>query len=175
MIPKGTTETTQRNAYLVTFNENNQNPIDVLSNNKIPLTKKEIDITNIVTLDPTDNTIQFNVPGYYQINFTAFAYASDNGRDFDQTKDFVSIGLRTAGTDDIYVGASKWTNSTIATEITGQGIISVPYISTPFELVNLSPSTIHLTSPDMNYIKSSSYFTNPLVTITIEYLGRQNI
>ena len=31
---------------------------------------------------------------------------------------------------------------------------------------------IYLLSPDLNNIKSNSYFTNTLVNIVIEYLGR---
>lgn len=55
----------------------------------------------------------------------------------------------------------------------GQGIIAVNDISNAYELVNLSPEIIYLDTPILGNISSGSYFTNSLITIIIEYLGRQ--
>lgn len=53
------------------------------------------------------------------------------------------------------------------------GMISVPDTSELYELVNIGSQTIYLDTPDLKNIKSKSYFTNSLVTIIIEYLGKQ--
>ena len=58
-------------------------------------------------------------------------------------------------------------------QIVGQGIIAVENIANAYELVNLSPQTIYLDSPSLGDISSGSYFANSLITIVIEYLGRQ--
>ena len=42
-----------------------------------------------------------------------------------------------------------------------------------YSLVNLSPRTIYLETPELKYIKSDSYFTNSVITMSVEYLGRQ--
>lgn len=38
--------------------------------------------------------------------------------------------------------------------------------------IKTTPKEIYLLSPDLNNIKSNSYFTNTLVNIVIEYLGK---
>lgn len=53
-----------------------------------------------------------------------------------------------------------------------QGVIAVNYLDEQYELVNLGNKDIYLNSPDLNNIKSDSYFTKSLVTIIIEYMGR---
>lgn len=57
-----------------------------------------MDISDIVTLDTAEETIQFNVEGYYKIIFTVSAYAKQDGTEVDPTKDFVSIGFRLVDT-----------------------------------------------------------------------------
>lgn len=133
----------------------------------------ELDISDIVTLDTAEETIQFNVEGYYKITFIVSAYAKQDGTKFDPTKDFVSIGFRLVDTENLFIGASQWTYYDEATQIVGQGIIAVEDIANAYELVNLSPNTIYLNTPNLGYISAASYFSNSLITIVIEYLGRQ--
>ena len=52
------------------------------------------------------------------------------------------------------------------------GVITVNNLDEQYELVNLGNKDIYLNSPDLNNIKSDSYFTKSLVTIIIEYMGR---
>lgn len=133
----------------------------------------ELDISDIVTLDTAEETIQFNVEGYYKITFIVSAYAKQDGTKFDSTKDFVSIGFRLVDTENLFIGASQWTYYDEVTQIVGQGIIAVEDIANAYELVNLSPNTIYLNTPNLGYISAASYFSNSLITIVIEYLGRQ--
>ena len=70
--PKGQPgkEGTIKSAYLVTFNnETHPNGIVVNPNNNIPLERLELDVSNIILLDSTNNLIKFNIPGYYKITF----------------------------------------------------------------------------------------------------------
>lgn len=75
--------------------------------------------------------------------------------------------------DAIFIGASKWIYYDEAEQIIGQGIIAVDNVANAYELVNLSPQIIYLDSPNLGYIGTGSYFANSIVTIIIEYLGRQ--
>lgn len=52
------------------------------------------------------------------------------------------------------------------------GVITVNNLDEQYEVVNLGNKDIYLNSPDLNNIKSDSYFTNSLVTIIIEYMSR---
>ena len=67
---KGDSEpNTIRAAYLVTFNGNEPKiGITVNSNGILPIERKELDLTNLVNLNQTENTISFNVIGCYRIS-----------------------------------------------------------------------------------------------------------
>lgn len=91
---------------------------------------------------------------------------------FEPDNDFVTIGLRQLNTDNIYIGASRWSPEEIAREISADGIISVADTNITYEIVNLGKKTIYLFTPDLSNISSNSYFTNSLLTIIVEYLGR---
>ena len=163
-----------RSAYLVTFNDGTSSDgIPVPSNERLPIERLELDISNIVTLDSNDDTIQFNVAGYYKITFTVSAYTKETSEEFDPTNDFVTLAFRLVDKDDIFIGVSEWSYYEEVHQIVGQGIISVNDISNAYELINLGPQTIYLNTPDLQYISAISYFTNSLITIVIEYLGRQ--
>lgn len=56
-----------------------------------------------------------------------------------------------------------------------EGMLAITDTKKEFELVNLSNKSIYLITPDIENIKSKSYFTNSLVTVFIEYLGKQVI
>ncbi|MBD9085588.1 collagen-like protein [bacterium] len=164
-------ETIVRNAYLVTFNDGKQ--LSIPSKERLPINRVEIDFSKLINLDTKANTIQFNTVGYYFIHIIVSGYSNKTGLEFDKTKDFVSIGFRKMDTDNIYIGASEWSKDEVAKQITAHGIISVEDPSNVYELVNTSKQNLNLESPDINDIVSNSYFTNSLVTVVIEYLGRQ--
>lgn len=111
--------------------------------------------------------------GYYKITFTVNAYVLHKNNVFDKTTDFVSLGFKKVGTDNIYIGTSQFTTEEIPIQLVGQGIIAINNTTDLYELVNLTDQNIYLDSPDLPNISSTSYFTNPLLTIVIEYLGRQ--
>lgn len=165
--------TLSKASYIVTFNDKDAvNGIEVLSNNRVPLSRLELNIDNLVTLDSDNNTIKFNEIGYYKISFTASAYPLVNGLDFDPTTDIVSIGFRQVNTDNVYVGTSQFVYNAEPIESYGQGIISVMDTDILYELCNLSKSTIFLETPDIMNLVSNSYFSNALITIVIVYLGK---
>ena len=163
-----------RSAYLVTFNDGTSSDgIAVGSEERLPIDRSELDISGLITLDTEDETIQFNVEGYYKITFVVSAYAESTTTEFDPTKDFVSLGFRLVNTDNIFIGASQWTYADEPTQIMAQGIIAVENIANAYELVNLGNQTIRLNTPNLGDIQSGSYFTNSILTMVIEYLGRQ--
>ena len=165
-----------KSSYIVTYNYNTkEDGISVASGERIPLGRIELDATNLVELNKEDKTISFSTIGYYKIFFTISAYPKVNTPDFDPTKDIVSVGFRLTNTDDVYVGVGQWVFNGEAVELVAQGIISVPNPNDKYELVNLSKETIYLNTPDIKNIASISYFSNPLVTMVIEYLGRQGL
>ena len=85
----------------------------------------------------------------------------------------MSIGFRQVGTDNIFIGASEWSYYEEVKQIVGQGLLEVENIANAYELVNLGKYNIHLNTPDLKNISSGTYFTNPIVSIMIEYKGRQ--
>lgn len=178
VIPKGQPgkEGTIKSAYLVTFNdETHPNGIEVNPNNNIPLERLELDVSNIILLDSTNNLIKFNIPGYYKITFIVNAYPEVHTTDFDPTKDIVAIGFRETGTDHIYIGMSSFIYNGEAGLVTSTGIISVVDTSVTYELANIGDYPIYLDSPLQANIKTKSYFANPLVVLTIDYLGRPDL
>lgn len=164
-----------RSAYLATFNNGTiANGLVVPEDERLPIDREELDISNLITLDTNDETIQFNIEGYYKITFTVSAYVlHSTNSTFDPNTDFVSLGFKKVGTDNIYIGNSGYVTDEVAVQFVGQGIIAVNNTNDLYELVNLSKQNIYLKTPDLPNISSTSYFTNPLLTIVIEYLGRQ--
>ena len=144
-----------------------QDGIPVNTNSPLPIDRKELDITNLVTLDTTNQTLKFNEIGYYRISIIASAYSKKTDTKFEPDNDFVTIGLRQLNTDNIYIGASRWSPEEIAREISADGIISVADTNITYEIVNLGKKTIYLFTPDLSNISSNSYFTNSLLTIIV--------
>lgn len=162
-----------RSAYLVTYNySENEDGIKVLPNNRLPIERKEIDATNLVDLNTNDNTIKFNEIGYYKISFIVSAYTQATDIEFNPHRDFVSLGFKMINTDNIYIGASEWIYDETATQIMAHGIISIENPNNVYALFNVGNYNIFLNTPDLNDINSNSYFTNSLITIIIEYLGK---
>lgn len=161
---------------MVTYNySENEDGIKVLPNNRLPIERKEIDATNLVDLNTNDNTIKFNEIGYYKISFIVSAYTQATDIEFNPHRDFVSLGFKMINTDNIYIGASEWIYDETATQIMAHGIISIESPNNVYALFNVGNYTIFLNTPDLNDINSNSYFTNSLITIIIEYLGKQEI
>lgn len=162
-----------RSAYLITFNgETSIKGVEVESNTQLPITRIELDPTNLITLVNSNKQIKFNIIGHYKITFITSAYVEKIQEEFNPDNDFITIGFKQTNTDNVYIGASKWIQNEIATQIIGHGIITVENTNNTYELDNLGKKTIYLTTPDIKNIASASYFTNPLVTIIIEYLGK---
>lgn len=163
-----------RSAYVVTFNDGTSiDGIEVGSGERLPIDRVELDVSSLITLDAVNKTIKFNEPGYYKISFTVSAYPAVNDVDFDPTKDIVSVGFRQIDTDNSYVGVGQWVYNAEPVQLLGQGIIAVVDIKTLYELANLGKYPIYLLTPDIRNIASMSYFSNSLITMVIEYLGRQ--
>lgn len=163
-----------RSAYIVTFNDGTSiDGIEVESNKRLPIDRVELDISSLVTIDSINKTIKFNELGYYKISFTVSAYPAVNDVDFDPTKDIVSIGFREINTDNSYIGVGQWVYNAEPVQLLGQGIIAVIDKENLYELVNLGKYPIYLLTPDIRNIESKSYFSNSLITMIIEYLGRQ--
>lgn len=162
-----------RSAYLITFNGGTSiKGVEVESNTQLPITRIELDPTNLITLVNSNKQIKFNIIGHYKITFITSAYVEKIQEEFNPDNDFITIGFKQTNTDNVYIGASKWIQNEIATQIIGHGIITVENTNNTYELDNLGKKTIYLTTPDIKNIASTSYFTNPLVTIIIEYLGK---
>ena len=119
-----------------------------------------------------EQTIKFNLVGYYKISFIISARVLKTDTVFDPKEDFISIGLRLENTDNIYIGNSEWIYNEGYIQLKAHGILAVDNPDNTYELINVGPKTIYLNTPDINYIKSSSYFTNSLVSIMVEYLGK---
>lgn len=160
-------------SYLVTFNPGtSEDGVEILSGDKLPIDRKEIDITNLLTLDKENKTIKFNRIGYYKVVFVASAYTQATDIEFNPHRDFVSLGFGTSS-DIIHIGASEWVYDETATQIIGQGVIVVDNTDSVYSLMNVGKYTIYLNTPDILDINSHSYFTNSLLTIMVEYLGKQ--
>ena len=163
-----------RAAYIVTFNDGTAaQGVVVPENERFPLDRSELDISNLVTLDSNDEILKFNVAGYYKMTINIYGYIKLTNAQFNPATDFMSIGFRQIGTDNVYIGASKWCYDEEVDQLTAQGILSVNNPANLYEVVNLGKKSICLDSPDLKNINTNSYFVNPFVNIVIEYLGRQ--
>lgn len=61
--------TNVRAAYIITYNEDTvPDGMEISVQRAIPYTRKELDLTNLITLDTVNNTIKFNIAGYYKVN-----------------------------------------------------------------------------------------------------------
>ena len=133
----------------------------------------ELDVSNLLELDEKEGLIKFNVAGYYRIFFTVSAYPSVNDVEFDPTKDIVSIGFKERNTDNVYLGVGQWVYNAEPVELSACGIIAVVDTAVTYELSNLGKYKIFLQTPDLTNLSSKSYFSNSLVTLVIDYLGKQ--
>ena len=157
-------------AYIATFIDTfTGDGIEIKELENIPLTRKEIDTKNTVTVE--NNTIKFTKTGHFRVSFKVNAYVKNGTNNFDASKDFVALGFKPKDSDNIYIGASVFIPDEISREITADGILAVVDTNLEYNLVNLSKQSIYLKTPDLKNINSNSYFVNSPVTIIIEYLG----
>lgn len=162
-----------RAAYIVTFNDGTAaEGLVIPAGARIPLDRNELDISNLVTLDSTEELIKFNVAGYYKMTIIISGYVKEE-TEFDEDKHFMAIGLRLLDTDNVYIGASKWSYNEERTQLVAQGILSVNNPANLYEIANLGNERICLDTPDLKNMTTNSYFVNPYINIVIEYLGRQ--
>ena len=173
-IPSGISELSKiQNAYIIKYNDGTVSTgIKIEPDERIPLDRIELDVDNLVNLNSEDNLIKFNKIGYYKITIMINASIKTTPNNFNPDTDFISYGFRQTNTDNIYVGASKWIYNNEYSNVISQGIVAVDNVSNDYEIVNIGSKEIYLLSPDLNNIKSNSYFTNTLVNIVIEYLGK---
>ncbi len=164
-------------AYLVTYHQIDypEGGLEILSLGRIPIRRVELDIDDLCEVDEDQNTVKFNKVGYYKITITANAYIKTPSQPFDPTQDFIAIGFRRTGTDNVYIGASQFIETGVAKQVVAQGVIAIENTTNTYELVNLAKKSIYLNSPILENTASTSYFTNSLVTIVIEYLGRPDV
>mgnify|MGYP003235094935 CR=1 FL=1 len=162
-----------QNAYIIKYNDGTvATGIKIEPDERIPLDRIELDVDNLVNLNSEDNLIKFNKIGYYKITIMINASIKTTPNTFNPDTDFVSYGFRQTNTDNIYVGASKWIYNNEYSNVISQGIVAIDSTDNDYEIVNIGSKEIYLLSPDLNNIKSNSYFTNTLVNIVIEYLGK---
>ncbi len=157
-------------AYFVTFNNEIAGGETVYPSHRLPITRKEVDNTDMCTLHP-DSSITFKKGGVYRIDFIVHVFGNPAGQ-FDPNTDIVSIGFKKVFDRVIYAGGSSWITGQQSITITGQGMFVISDIVRDYvELVNLSKQPILLNTPSLANISSDSYFANSLVTILIQYLG----
>lgn len=173
-IPSGLSGLSKiQNAYIIKYNDGTvATGIKIEPDERIPLDRIELDVDNLVNLNSEDNLIKFNKLGYYKITIMINASIKTTPNNFNPDTDFVSYGFRQTNTDNIYVGASKWIYNNEYSNVISQGIVAIDSTDSDYEIVNIGSKEIYLLSPDLNNIKSNSYFTNTLVNIVIEYLGK---
>lgn len=161
-----------KSTYIITFNQfYSDEGIEIKENQRLPLERKGVDSSSICNLDTNENILTFNLIGTYKIDFTISCYVKQSNVNFDLSSDFISVGFRNIDGEVIYTGASGWCTNEIPTTLVGTGLFVVKDLSDQFELYNFTKKSIFLNSPNISNINTSSYFTNPLVKITIEYLG----
>ncbi len=158
-------------AYIISYNDDPTTfPVsgeEIKSNGRLPLMRLELHSGSIITLDTTDNTIQFNKTGIYYITFTTNAYVKRTQTEFDPKTDFVSVAFREVDSEKILVASNSWSYDECATNMTGSGLFVVDNVSTPYELINIQKKSIFINGCDVDQTTSKSYFGVPMVTIVL--------
>jgi len=178
-IPRGVTGATGErgipgptflpSAYLVKFNlAEPTSGLEVASSARLPFTQKELDGSNLITLN-ADHTIQFNKTGIYKLDFNVNAFAKFTGQTFDENTDIIAVGFRKVDDPVVFVGESVFNYDN---EKVRQIFGNSP--DNKYELVNLGKQSMFLKSPAQPNTLSTSYFLMPLVTMTIVYLGERD-
>ncbi len=154
-------------AYITTYNNNYPSGYTVSSGQRLPLSAKTYDNANLCSVDTNENTISFNVTGVYKIDFVVNTYHSN----VVSLANIAAVGFKKVGHPTVYAGGSLWYGESVSSPIVGQGLFVIGNVGEKMEFVNLSKSNLTLNTPLIDEITSDSYLVNPLVTITIQYLG----
>ncbi len=155
-------------ALLITFKEEeSQTGTLVNPNARLPLALKISNEEEDFQLNEEENTITIRYPGTYRIDFTVYAYTSQNVA-FQKESDFVAVGFKKPEENTVYAGASLWSDKELPVTLVGRGIVSTTLEDEVFELVNLGRKGIYLNSPKLG--TQASFFTNPVLTVMIERL-----
>lgn len=154
-------------AYITTYNNNFPSGYTVSSNQRLPLSAKTYDNAELCTLNTNENTISFNEEGVYKIDFVVSTYHSN----IVSLSNIAAVGFKKVGEPTVYAGGSLWYGESVSSPIVGQGLFVIGSAGEKMELVNLSKSDLTLNTPLIDETTSDSYLVNPLVTITIQYLG----
>lgn len=144
--------------------------IEIASNGRLPIKRAEIDTGNFCVLDSSDNTIQFNAPGTYEVLFSINGYVKATTQNFNPDTDFVSVGFRAVDSGNVYVGANSWSFENLPQSTVGFGIVQIATIADPYELVNLQKKPLLLCGGNIKETTTSSYFACPAVSIIIKKL-----
>ncbi len=156
-------------AYFATFNTSGGSGYQITPGSRLHIDRLAIDNTGLCTLNQ-DQTISFNKGGNYSIQFIVHVAVDPN--EIYNPRNILSVGFRSVGTEIVYAGDSSNYANQATVALIGQGIFLIADPSTEkMELVNLSKQTITLNSPSIDHVSSSSYYTNPILTILIQYLG----
>lgn len=150
-----------------TFPENGK---EIASNERLPLSRLELDYGNVVTLDNTNNTLKFTKTGVYKFTFSINAYTQKSTTDFSHATDFVAVAFRGVGTDDVYGAVNSWNDGSVASSMFGQGMLTVADVEKEYELVNIQKKSFFLVGANIMQTISASYFAVPMVSLVITKL-----
>lgn len=140
---------------------------EIQSNGRLPLKRLELDYGGVVTLNENASTIKFTKTGVYKFTFSINAYTSKSGGDFSHETDFVAVSLRGVESDNIYGGVNGWTDREVASNMFGQGMLTVADTSIEYELVNVQKKSLFLVGANISQTVSNSYFAVPMVSLVI--------
>ncbi len=146
--------------------------LEIVSGGRLPLrTINTYTALDLVTLYPNDDTITFNEIGAYEIIFNFNGHIVTTDYPFDPNTDFVSVGFRAEGADEVYIGTNDWSFNDAPHNVMGLGILQVVNTQTHYELVNLHKNSMKIYGGNKNKTLTNSYFTTPLVTMIVRKLN----
>ncbi len=169
--PTGAVETI--GAMIVSYTDPQTFSVDgqeIASNARLPLSRLELNHGSAVTLDNANNTLKFTKTGVYKFTFSINAYVKKTGADFSHETDFVAVAFRAVGTDDVYGAVNSWSNSETASNMFGQGMLTVADTEKEYELVNVQKKSIYIVGANITQTLSNSYFAVPMVSLVITKL-----
>ena len=135
------------------------NGFDVPAGGRIPLTTLRVNDDNIITLN--DNTIRFNRPGLYKIDFVIATFSNNPG-----AVEQIAIGFRRI-TEAQTIFTAGMRLSTQSNLIVGTGAFRVNETRSLYELINLNETPIRLES----YTGETVLTASNVVNMTITYLS----
>lgn len=140
---------------------------EILSGERLPLKRLELDEGGVLTLDSTQNTFSFNREGVYFVTFSVVGYVKNSTPQYDQSTDFVSVAFREVDKDEVIAGAVGWTPDESAQNIFGQGMLVVNDTSAMYELINVQQKSMFVNGANIQNTISKSYFAVPMVSLSV--------